>query len=225
MAALVSLGSGEITEPVESIIYSEGIGLDGYEVSPDREFPAVIVDGADNIMIDWSDNIVFHKFPAGQKIRTEVILHHLDGINDPAVYTLTAHLKIENINGLGGVPVGDDLYWSSIGQGVFIAEGPNDYYSAEVNEMGLLLYGYNWDTSELDPGWYRLTFWLEKDYTCPDINPLTGNKIVYKPVSITSHASGDTDETNGTIYGVVSDNFRANTFSIDIELMPKPNGR
>ncbi|MCJ7617226.1 MAG: hypothetical protein MUO43_11900, partial [Desulfobacterales bacterium] len=128
MAALVSLGSGEISEPVESIIYPEGIGLDGYEVIPDPELPAVIVSGADKIMIDWSDNIVFHKFPAGKKIRTEVILHNLDGINDPAVYTLTAHLKIEKITGLGGVSV-EKLYSSSIAEGVFIS-GSNDFYSA-----------------------------------------------------------------------------------------------
>ena len=39
-------------------------------------------------------------------------------------------------------------------------DGPTDAYSAEVNLVGTLLYGYNWDTRDRDPGWYRMTFTL-----------------------------------------------------------------
>ena len=208
----------------ENVIYAEGVGFDGSEVVPDAAAPATIVGPAGNVLLDWSDDIVFHQFPAGQKIRTEVVLHELadDGTYAAAVYTLTAHLMINKLNGDGSL--GEQLYCSSIAQGVF-ADGKNDFYSAEVNELGDLLYGYNWETRGLEPGWYRLTFWLEKDSTCPDVNPFTGLPIFYNPVDITTGAPGDTDASAGSIYGFVGYDFASNMSWLDMELIAKKSGR
>jgi hypothetical protein len=217
----------------ENIIYAEGIGLDGLEVTPDPEFPATIVGPADNVMIDWSDNIVFHQFPVGQAVRTEVILHNIkDDMMDappeqpinPAVYTLTAHLKIQKISDNVGEPEGPVLYESSIAEGLF-SDGPSDFYTAKINKEGNLLYGYNWDTRGLESGWYRLTFWLEKDENCPDVNPNSGSSITYYRVDITSHAPGDTDNSTGGIVGFVHDDFAKDVGWIDIYLLPKDSGR
>ncbi len=206
----------------ENVIYAEGVGFDGTEVVPNDELPATINGSATNVVLDWSDNIVFHQFSAGSKVRTEVILHNVsdDGTYLAAVYTLTAHLKIVNLSS------GEIMYSSSIAQGVF-TDKRNDHYSAEVNEDGLLLYGYNWDTRAMGcgAGLYRLTFWLEKDDTCPDVNPWTGKNIVYNSVDVTQGAPGDKDTSAGTIYGLVGYDLDNEMSWIDIELVDKDHGR
>jgi hypothetical protein len=210
----------------ENVIYAEGVDMHGVNVVPATGPPATLVGSADNVIIDWSDNIVFHQFSAGSKVRTEVILHQLadDGTYYAAVYTLTAHLQIAPLND-DGTP-GEAVYSSSVAQGVF-TDKRNDYYSAEVNEDGLLLYGYNWDTRAMGcgAGWYRLTFWLEKDNTCPNVNPITGTPIVYNAINIDTGAPGDTSEESGTIYGLVDYDFDNNMSWIDIELVDKDHGR
>ena len=208
----------------ESVIYAEGIGFDGLEVVPDAAYPATIVGPATNVMVDWSDDIVFHQFPAGQKVRTEVVLHNIgaDGAVGPAVYTITAHLLIAPVNADG--TLGTAIYESCIAEGLWV-DGPSDAYSAEVNELGLLLYGFNWDTRGLDPGTYRLVFWLEKDASCPDVNPYSGLPIVYNPVDITQGAPGDTDTSAGTIYGIVGYDFANEVSWLDITLLAKKSGR
>lgn len=208
----------------ESVIYSEGIGFDGLEVVPDAALPATIVGPATNILVDWSDDIVFHQFPAGQKVRTEVILHNVndDGTVGPAVYTITAHLLIAPLNADG--TLGAAIYESCIAEGLWV-DGPSDAYSAEVNELGLLLYGFNWDTRGLDPGTYRLLFWLEKDASCPDVNPYSGLPIAYNALQMTQGAPGDTDASAGTIYGFVGYDFAENMSWLDITLIAKKSGR
>jgi hypothetical protein len=219
--------AGSENEPDESIIYVEGIGLNGLPVTPDNEYPETIIDSASDVEIDWSDNLVFHMFPVGQKVRTEVILHDDDGIG-PAVYTIRAHLIIQKIDALNGDPVGDPVYESSIAEGLFLTpDGKTPYYSAEINRDGLLLYGYNWDTRGLQHGFYRLTFWVEKDETCPDKNPLNEETIDYtNDVFITSHDLSDTDESGAApIVGFVNNDYNNQKFWIDIELENKESGR
>ena len=208
----------------ESVIYTEGIGLDGMEVTPDAAYPATIVGPATNVMADWSDDLVFHQFPVGQKVRTEVILHQMndDGSMGPAVYTMTAHFKIAKVNNDGSL--GPALYESSIAQGLW-ADGKNDYYTAEINEPGHLLYGYNWETRGLAAGTYKLIFWLEVDEYCPAVNPLSGLPVTYHPVDITQGAPGDTDPSAGTIYGIVGYDLANNMSWLDITLMAKNTGR
>lgn len=208
----------------ESVIYAEGIGFDGLEVVPSAAEPATIVGSATNVMVDWSDDIVFHQFPVGQKVRTEVVLHNinLDGTVGPAVYTITAHLLIAPVNADG--TLGAAVYESCIADGLWV-DGPSDAYSAEVNELGLLLYGFNWDTRGLTAGTYRLVFWLEKGASCPDVNPYSGLPIVYNPVQMTQGAPGDTDDTAGTIYGFVGYDLDENLSWLDITLLAKKSGR
>ena len=211
----------------EDVIYAEGTDWHGMSVVvQDEVSPKTLVGAAGNVVADWSDNIVYHQFAAGSKIRTEVVLHQVDADGDlgPAVYTLTAHLKINELNEDG--TLGEEFYSSSVAQGVF-TDGPNDYYSAEVNELGDLLYGYNWDTRAMgcDAGSYRLTFWLEKDDTCPDVNPLSGEDMTYNEVNLALGAEGDTVPLSGEIYGEVGYDFVSNTTWIDIVLLENSNGR
>ncbi|MCJ7617242.1 MAG: hypothetical protein MUO43_11980, partial [Desulfobacterales bacterium] len=58
-----------------------------------------------------------------------------------------------------------------------------------------------------------------------DVNPLSGLEIEYNEVNITSHASGDTDDSSGIIFGFVDDDFDNNKGWIDIELIEKNHGR
>lgn len=206
----------ELSEPV---VYCEGVDMYGGYVTDSP--PDTYVRAANNVQIDWSDNIIFHQFPAGAKVRTEVVLHDLD--LDAAVYTLSAHFKIVQYDGdprSGGVPV-KTIYESSIAEGMWV-DGRSDAYTAEVNELGLLLYGFNWDTRKLPSGWYRLVFWIQED---PKVNPLDGIPVNYLGVDITSHAPGDTDTTSGTMYGFVGDDFANNVSWLDMFLLPKTNGR
>lgn len=137
MLSIATLPAAAEHTLTESVIYAQGIGLDGFEVVPDGV--KTIIGPASNVMLDWSDDIVFHQFPVGQKIRTEVILHSMnaDGTMGAAVYTITAHLMIQKISDKFGEPVGNPIYWSSIAQGLW-HDGPDSYYSAEVNSEGYM---------------------------------------------------------------------------------------
>ncbi len=63
----------------ESVVYCEGYDMGGLPVTAQTTvtFPYSYVGPAMNVEVDWSDNIIFHQFPAGAKVRTEVILHDL----------------------------------------------------------------------------------------------------------------------------------------------------
>ena len=119
-----------------------------------------------DVMANWSDDIVLHQFKAGSKIRTEVILW--DYAHQASVYTIRAHFKIEQIDSLGNVL--RNVWEGTVAEGLW-ADGPTDAYSAEVNQLGQLLFGYNWDTKILDcgAGKYRLTFSI--DSVLPDNVP------------------------------------------------------
>jgi hypothetical protein len=220
--AVLPATAGDLTDLAEPAVCTEGIGMDGFEVTPGG---LVSVGPAASVMIDWSDDIVFHQFPVGQKVRTEVLLHADEGLG-PAVYTLTAHLMIEQIADVDGVPLPAPklIYSSSIAEGLW-NDGPDSFYTAEVNSEGKLLYGYNWETRGLPAGYYRLTFWVEHDSTCPDVNPYSGLPITYNGVDITNGAPGDSDSSSGKIYGIVGYDFASDKSWLDMYLYSKKAGR
>lgn len=202
----------------ESVVYTEGIGTDGLPVSENTgTFPYTYVGDALNVEVDWSDNIIFHQFSAGSKVRTEVILHDLT--IGAAVYTLQGHFMIQALD-TSGVPVTPAIYDSYIADGLWV-DGPSDAYSAEVNSLGLLLYGYNWDTRGLSAGWYRLTFWIEAE--TPD-NP-NAPVIDWGEVNLVQGNAGDTDTSAGSICGFVGYDFPGDKSWVDLYLYPKDHGR
>ncbi len=109
-----------------------------------------------DVLANWSDDIVLHQFKAGAKIRTEVILW--DYVHDASVYTIRAEFKIEEIDPVSKAVI-RSVWDGTVAEGLW-ADGPTDAYSAEVNQLGCLLFGYNWDTRLLGcgEGAYRLTF-------------------------------------------------------------------
>lgn len=204
----------------ESVVYPEGIGPDGLPVTENvADFPYTYVDDALNVEVDWSDNIIFHQFSAGAKVRTEVILHDLT--LGAAVYTLQGHFMIQALDASGAPVAGEPIYDSFIADGLWV-DGRSDAYSAEVNELGLLLYGFNWDTRGLDAGWYRLTFWIEPED--PVDNP-NAPVIDWGQVDIVQGDAGDKDETSGTIFGFVNYDFGNDKTWLDLYLYPKEHGR
>ena len=222
----------------ENVLYAEGVDYLGLDAIPTAGPPSVAIGEAKDVMVGWSDDIIYHQFPAGQKVRTEVLLHVVE-VNDDgtiklddtgsaipicAVYTLTAHFKIQKLDSKGGEPVGEDLYDSSIYEGLWV-DGPSDAYSAEVNVEGMLLYGYNWDTRGQDPGWYRLTFWVEVEADFVTVNPVTGTAIEYPGVDIRFGDPTDTDPTAGAIFGFVTVDDEQNLSYLDLELTAKSGGR
>ena len=109
--------------------------------------------------VDWSDNLVLHQFRAGDKIRTEVILQSID-YPGAAIFTVRAGFSITNMSS------GLALWSHTTYEGLWV-DGSTDAYSAEVNQAGMLLYGYNWDSTEIGesaPGLYKLEFRIEPTY-------------------------------------------------------------
>lgn len=138
---------------------------------------------------DWSDNLVLHKWAAGGKIRTEVLL---SDIEDPsvAVFTIRATFLIEYFDtGVG--EAGEYVYvWGGATiNGLWVDQQPENFYSAEVNQLGMLLYGYNWDTDGCEAGKYRLTFSIDpsarEDYPGTyEEDPAAGNLIECNDITI-----------------------------------------
>ncbi|TFG70253.1 MAG: hypothetical protein E4H25_02645 [Methanomassiliicoccus sp.] len=148
-----------------------------------------------SVMADWSDNLVLHEWEAGDKIRTEVILQDED-LSDLTVFTITAHFDVDVLN--------DDGIWENIWNGTTAdglwEDGQTDTYSAEVNQVGTLLYGFNWDTRSMgcDAGTYRLTFTLvDVSETYPSYDLYEDEALVgsYPIVYNTYEIVGNVDET------------------------------
>ncbi len=132
------------------------------------------------VQADWSDNLVLHDWRAGDKIRTEVILQD---VADPSitVYTICASFKIELIAPLNPDAEPWEGWYGTTYEGLWV-DGSTDAYSAEVNQLGNLLYGYNWDTNGLPAGQYRLTFEL---IDCAMTTyPGTETPVVYNSITI-----------------------------------------
>ena len=126
--------------------------------------------GPSAVVADWSDDIVLHQWKAGQKVRTEVILK-LPEI-ESSVYTIRAHFTIEHVADAAGAVVLHEVYDGNVSEGLY-ADGPTDAYSAEINQLGMLLYGFNWDTKHTttERGFYKLTFSIETDCWVPAAFP------------------------------------------------------
>ena len=126
-----------------------------------------------DVVANWSDDIVLHQFKAGSKVRTEVILW--DPVHSASVYTIRAHFSIQQIDPETKAVI-RNVWDGTVADGLW-EDGPTDAYSAEVNQLGCLLYGYNWDTRQLDcgAGTYRLTFSI--DTVLPDKVPYADTEM------------------------------------------------
>jgi len=116
--------------------------------------------GPSEVTADWSDDLILHQWKDGQKVRTEVVLRLPDIAT--SAYTIRAHFTIDQINLATGeviMPIYDGTAWEGL-----YADGPTDAYTAEINQVGQLLYGYNWDTKRDagTAGYYRLTFSIDE---------------------------------------------------------------
>lgn len=87
--------------------------------------------------------------------------------NDRTVYTVTARLKIDKLDGPGGNVDPNVAGFSKAVYESFGTEGPGGY-GAEINVAGKLLYGYTWQlrdwpgTAADKAGWWRITFSLDQ---------------------------------------------------------------
>ena len=163
-----------------------------------------------DIIANWSDNIVLHQFKAGAKVRTEVILWQ--PILEAAVYTIRAYFAIQEIDPVTKAVV-RDVWDGTVAEGLW-ADGPTDAYSAEINQLGMLLYGYNWDTRALNcgQGTYRLTFTI--DSALPDDVPYANTEA--QGITITGVDDVSTEFT---------DVFSSSTSTwLELTLLP-PGGR
>lgn len=126
--------------------------------------------GPSAVVADWSDDLVLHKWKAGQQVRTEMVLR-LPDIGS-TVYTIRAHFTIEHVADALGASVIHEVYSGNVTEGLY-ADGLTDAYSAEINQLGNLLYGFNWDTKHTttERGFYKLTFSIETDCWVPAAFP------------------------------------------------------
>ncbi|HET9532881.1 MAG TPA: NBR1-Ig-like domain-containing protein [Blastocatellia bacterium] len=169
------------------------------------------VAGGERVVVNWSDNLLNTSWMANSVIRVENIMYisptdstmmaytmgqlygHGTGemwgadtttylSNYRTVFSVTPRLKIEKINGPGGVPIpGAPCGFNGAIYEKFGLDGPGGY-GAEVNVSGNLIFGFNWAlnqcsaTTQEKLGWWRLTFSLDPeanyniegtDYTVP----------------------------------------------------------
>jgi hypothetical protein len=224
--------------PLQSdVICPEGIFVGGAEVTDGQLWDdgTLSVDGALDVTLDWSDNILYHQFPAGAKVRLETILYTTgaDGQPDRYVYTLSAHFKIEGqvVDDEGnpvfddeGNPLWDALFESSIGEGLWLEGVENrDSYTAEINLPGILLYGYNWDTRGQDPGKYKISFWIGDIVFGEDLPPDDVTIIEGNTVDITKGSVSDAEAPPG--YATVGYSSDYQESWVIIDLQPKDHGR
>jgi hypothetical protein len=179
----------------EKVVYesvNNGIYMDGTLINVDvpyynEDYPKYLDMYSKDVVVqaDWSDNLVLHEWRAGSKIRTEVILQD---VLDPsiAVFTIRATFMIEYVNAAGEyVPI-----WNgATANGLWVDQQPEYFYSAEVNQLGMLLYGYNWDSAVVGegPGTYRLTFTIgaEPCEAYPAVeDPAYGTSVDYNSITI-----------------------------------------
>jgi len=214
--------------PLQSdVICPEGIFVGGVDVD-DGDFwddGTLSVCEASDVTLDWSDNILYHQFAAGSKVRLETILYTTDDAGDPDryVYTLSAHFKIEKLDDYGN-PVVPALFESSIGEGLWIEGVENRVaYTAEINEPGILLYGYNWDTRDLPPGQYKITFWIG-DIVFNEVGPPDDVDIVSEnAVNIVGGSASDEAAENK--YDTVGYSVDYQESWVILDLLEKPHGR
>jgi hypothetical protein len=171
----------------QNVVFNEIVTIDGVEYGVDFDGTLFALGpflnvtnniwymaskGPSACVADWSDDLILHQWKAGQKVRTEVILR-LPEIAATA-YTLRAHFTIEHVADAAGDVVIHEVYDGNVSEGLYV-DGPTDAYSAEINQLGNLLYGFNWDTKSIktEAGYYKLTFSIETDCWVPATFPYT----------------------------------------------------
>lgn len=218
LSAVASTNMADLNEPIlmAQTVGAYGIGVDAGLYMPGGTW---FTGAASDVAVDWSDDLLYQMWPAGAKVRTEVILH----AGTAAVFTMLAHFKIEKLNTDGTVA---STIWSGrLIEAYWIEKKmPATAYTCEINELGLLLYGYNWDTRGLSAGLYKLTFWLAQDsdfpqtYKDPETLIDTGEAITYHSVTLGSLVDGP-----GRYATPVLDS--SSSTSLVIELTAKSTGR
>jgi len=220
MSSFTVVASTNMADLNEPILMAQTVGDSGIGVDAGLYMPGGTwyTGSASNVAVDWSDDLLSQQWPAGAKVRTEVILHAADA----AVFTMLAHFKIEKINNDGSTT---QIWSGRLIEAYWIEKKmPVTAYTCEINELGLLLYGYNWDTRGLTAGTYKLTFWLAQDadfpatYKDPETLVDTGIPIVYHSVSL-----GSLVDVPGKFATPVLES--SSTTSLVIELTAKSTGR
>lgn len=198
-------------------IYMDGslFGVDMIYTNPDYLTEQHMMYSQDVVVqADWSDDLVLHKWRAGDKIRTEVILQDM---LDPTVsiYTICASFDIDKVDAAGSVAA--HVWDGTTFEGLWV-DGSTDAYSAEINQLGSLLYGYNWDTGYLTAGQYRLTFRLNPAPTVA--YPGTGITIDYNTITIEDMVDPDmyAEDPN---YSLLDAQYTSSSTMIEIYLFEK----
>ena len=148
------------------------------------------------VQVDWGDNLISQSWTASQPIRVETVLRKpltsetsmigypmtsllgsrrseivgTTGVPEDmlgaTVYSRTAHLLIQKLDNAGN-PI--PTYGCNVSKAVYdtAVDGPGNY-AAEINVVGSLIYGYNWNlgscTAETDAskaGDWLITFMLD----------------------------------------------------------------
>lgn len=218
-SAIASTNMADLNEPILMAQDVNGLGI-GVDCLLYPAGGTYYVGSASNVAVDWSDDLLSQQWPAGAKVRTEVILH----AGDAAVFTMLAHFKIEKIDPATGAVI-QQIWSGRLIEAYWVEKKmPVTAYTCEINELGLLLYGYNWDTRGLTAGSYKLTFWLAQDadfpqtYKDPETLVDTGMPIVYHPVSL-----GYLEDAPGKYATPTLDS--STSTSIVIQLLAKTTGR
>jgi hypothetical protein len=119
-------------------------------------------------------------------------------------------------------------------------EGSGDYYSAEINVKGKIMYGYTWSVRDLHDnsggtqageGYYRVTFSL--DETCGDVTRNTDfvdpDTQIFLPIeeeeAVTLLAESDDSDGGDTGGGVAVIDYDNDLTYIDLNIELKENGK
>ena len=146
----------------------------------------------EEVQVDWGDNLISQSWTASQPVRVETVLRQpISMVGYPmssllgsrrsevvgttgdaeaslgrTVYSRTARLMIQKLDS-SGVPI--TTYGCNVNKAVYeaVVDGPGNY-AAEINVVGSLIYGYNWNlgscTAESDAskaGDWLITFRLD----------------------------------------------------------------
>ncbi len=153
--------------------------------------------------------------------------------NEATIYSHCARLVIQKIAAVGQELTWDGEQWNGasdpcLNSAVWDAGDGPEYFSAEVNVSGKLIYGYNWKVRELPnaAGVYRITFVLdERDIDGkPDLN----SSLEYATVKISEEeesASMESDDGGGPGGGgnavILADE---NLSYMDVTILPRDKG-
>lgn len=161
-----------------------------------------------NVVADPSDVVIASEEEVDEVWGTMKNDTYTSGPSDPpTVYTVCARLTINKItfDEYGAVVLGEELFSSAVYDGFGVRSKP-DWYSAEINAEGELIYLYNWNIareemgSDTDKsGWYRLTFSLDPlasyvitrgKLVIEDFSVETGNPV---PCNVSLDSSDESD--------------------------------